>query len=289
MIQDPDNNQEIISQEDTASEVEQMFAEEQLKVNSDSTVDFAAQIDNMNHEDVANYYEDQGFSQQEAASHMKGIDFAEQVRLETYDSGTEFAQFSTPDAIAQNKVGDYFAPLDDNTNRSNLGIQNENPETHNREMQIYGANEPLIGLTSTASDMPDWKGSGEVFTGGGTQIFMPGEVSKLSMTYDANSLYPVVQEPSGEVSDTANALSNQNFNPQDIAPSADISPDLSLPSPADIAPSADISSELSLPPEVNCDASATTVDISPNFPEPSTSDFAIAQTPDSSFDGGSNL
>ena len=127
--------------------------------------------------------------------------------------------------------------------------------------------------------MPDWRGSGEIFTGGGTQVFMPSETSKLSMTSDANSLYPVVQKPSSAVSGTADGSNvsshDQKFDPRESTTSVDISPDLTLPSPA----------------ENDCGGSATTsTDISLDLSQLATASpsTTIAQTPDNSFDDGSN-
>lgn len=289
MIQDFDNNQELTSQEDNLSEVEEEFAEEQLKVNSDATVDFAFQIDNMNQEDVYKYYEAAGHSWEDASEHAKGIDFKEQVRQETHDPGTELVQYQNPEAFKAGQIGNYTAPLDENTTPSKVGIQNDNLATQNREKQIVITNGPLTTLRSTANTIEAWDRPSETYVGGGIQEHVSDfEKQKLSTSSSIDPVASLVAENS--VSARFLALDGPSIDRSAEKQAMDISPDLSPPV-AESATSVNISPALTLPSAVESDSSASTSkDLSPDLSQPSTASpsTTIPQTPDNSFDDGSN-
>lgn len=178
---------------DRLSEVEQLFAEEQLKVNSNDTVDFPSVIDDMNQEDVYNYFTQQGYSHELSLSYVNAGDFDRQTRQDTVLEGTSLAQFQTPEAIESGITGNFFAPLDEDLDRGKLGIENENPETQNRMLQGYQTNEDIPdALISTANNTEDWNGSGKVFSGGEQQIFISdADKDKVSLQYSADVLLPV--------------------------------------------------------------------------------------------------
>jgi hypothetical protein len=205
------------------SEVEQLFAEEQLKVNSDATVDFPYVIDDMNQEDVYDVLIQQGYSPEQSLGYIDGIDFGEQVRQDTVLEGTSLAQFQTSEAIEAGHMGNFFAPLEEDLDRRTLGIENENPETQNRMLQVYQTNEDISdALVSTAKSIEDWNDSGEVFPGGGQQIFISdADKDNVSLEYPADVLLPVLVDTNLKDNIGSDLDSQTNTNPHD-----DISSDL---------------------------------------------------------------
>ena len=103
-------------------EIQQLFAEEQLKVNSDETVDFPFQMDNLNQEDVHQRYQDMGMNHADAESHTNCVDFTDQVREDYIPEETELVRWTTQDNL-DNK-GNYYTLQESNADPGKLGIPN---------------------------------------------------------------------------------------------------------------------------------------------------------------------
>ncbi len=130
-----------------------------------------------------------GMSPENIASHTRGIDMNEPVRLVTIPpdgggpNGDQLYQHSFPGG----RTGQYFA-TDETTTPGELGINDRvlvpgsgdtPPRVAPREERSYTASgdEPAVGLQSTAAPVTDtWSHSGEPkdTPGGGTQTFIPG-------------------------------------------------------------------------------------------------------------------
>jgi hypothetical protein len=107
-----------------------------------------------------NFYRSKGWPEEKIASHMKGIDFSKPVEVTNLKPGTVVSQWQRPGA----PQGNYYAPP--GTDPGNLGI-----DTAGRVETQYVVKEPVSVLKSTAAEVPDWKGSGAIYQGGGTQYF----------------------------------------------------------------------------------------------------------------------
>lgn len=221
-----DHNPDQNASSFTTDQVEKMFAEEQGQVSIDDCVDFSTQLDCMNQEDAYNYYRDQGNSDDAARSITAAINHGEQVRQDVFEPSTAMAQFPTPEAIAAGRVGDHFTLLTPDTTPSNLGIQNDNPDTQTREQRTYQTVGEVVGLVSTAADCPDWNGSGEVYDGGGLQIhFSDAEKEKIAPLTDSTLIYyetaaidsvvgvdTLEEHPAGEINGSVDGSPDEDFD-----------------------------------------------------------------------------
>ncbi len=106
------------------------------------------------------FYQSKGWPADKIAAHMKGIDFSQPVEVTTLERPTVVSQWQK----AGNPQGNYFAPP--GTNPSTLGI-----DVGGRVETKYDVQQPVQVLKSTAAEVPDWRGSGTIFKGGGTQYF----------------------------------------------------------------------------------------------------------------------
>lgn len=107
-----------------------------------------------------------GWSDSRIASHLRGIDFSQPVKIVDIPTGTSLTQFNLP-----GRVGNYYAPA--GTPANTLGIYTSGliESSH-----TFGA--PARALQSTAkSIIDDWSMSAvgwKIETGGGgTQYFVP--------------------------------------------------------------------------------------------------------------------
>ena len=193
-----------------SQEVKEVFAEEQLKGNSESKMDSPFVLDDMNQQDVFEHLTTQGYSEKSASAHMQGIDFDEQVRLRNFDENSQFAQFREPES---ERIGNYFGSLDENLDRRKLGIENESSETQTREPSVFQSKEPVEALESTSKDIPDWQGSGETFTGGGKQLHVSdSELEKIELEYSSDRLLPTVTPNSEESRDEVNDSTDEDIS-----------------------------------------------------------------------------
>jgi hypothetical protein len=113
------------------------------------------------------FYKDAGFTDQQIANHMSGIDFGQPVQVTTLQPGAQVVQYQVPG----NPVGNYFAPA--GTQANTLGIY-----TSGLEGTTYTITQPSTVLQSTAASTVDtWSmakaGWNIQVQGGGTQFFMP--------------------------------------------------------------------------------------------------------------------
>ena len=106
------------------------------------------------------FYRSKGWPEEKIASHMKGIDFSKPVEVTTLKPGTVMSQWQKPGA----PQGNYYTPP--GTDPATLGI-----DTAGRVETQYVVKEPVQALQSTAADVPDWRGSGVTYQGGGSQYF----------------------------------------------------------------------------------------------------------------------
>ena len=104
------------------------------------------------------FYEKQGWDQVKIARHMKGIDFSQPVEVTTLQPGTTVVQYQAPG----DPQGNYYA--NPGADPSTLGI-----DPTGKTPQEYVVTRPVQVLQSTANDIPDWRGSGNTWTGGSTQ------------------------------------------------------------------------------------------------------------------------
>jgi hypothetical protein len=109
------------------------------------------------------FYRDAGFSEQQIEDHIAGIDFSDPVEVQEYSEGRVFSRWEDVDDPQQ---GRYYTDPDSDPNT--LGI-----ESLGKSEQSYIANSPVQVLRSTANDIPDWTGSGNILKGGGRQFFTP--------------------------------------------------------------------------------------------------------------------
>lgn len=110
------------------------------------------------------FYQAAGFTDDQIASHMQGIDFSQPVQPTTLPAGTQVVQYQVPG----DPVGNYFAPV--GTSADSLGISSVG-----RVGNTYVTTSDTSVLQSTAADTsqnlnvpPSVRGSG-----GGTQYFAP--------------------------------------------------------------------------------------------------------------------
>lgn len=148
-------------------EIQQLFAEEQLKVHSDETVDFPFQMDNLNQEDVHQRYQDMGMNHADAESHTNCVDFADQVREDYISEETELVRWTTQ-ANLDNK-GNYYTFQESNADPGKLGI----PNSHDA-FEVYKTDGETFGLVSTAADAKPWnpEDEGQIYPGGEQQIHL---------------------------------------------------------------------------------------------------------------------
>jgi hypothetical protein len=106
------------------------------------------------------FYRSKGWPDRRIAPHLQGIDFSKPVEVTTLKPGTVVSQWQLPGS----PPGNYYAPP--GTDPATLGI-----DTVGKVETQYVIKEPVQVLKSTAADIPDWKGSGVTFQGGGTQYF----------------------------------------------------------------------------------------------------------------------
>jgi hypothetical protein len=116
------------------------------------------------------FYQDAGFTDEQIAAHLQGIDFSQPVEVTTLPTGTQVVQYQIPG----NSVGNYFAPV--GTPANTLGIY-----TSGVQPTIYTIGEPVTVLRSTAASTVDtWSmpeaGWNIQVQGGGTQFFIPNRV-----------------------------------------------------------------------------------------------------------------
>lgn len=109
------------------------------------------------------FYRSRGWPDEKIAAHIKGIDFSKPVEVTTLKPGTTVSQWQKQGA----PQGNYYAPP--GTDPATLGI-----DTAGRVETQYVVKEPVQVLKSTAADVPDWRGSGATYQGGGTQYFTTG-------------------------------------------------------------------------------------------------------------------
>ena len=114
------------------------------------------------------FYRSAGYTEEQIASHVKGIDFSKPVVAATLPKGTIAVQYVAPNG----RVGNYFAPP--GTPASELGFY-----SGGRVLTTFVASQNVVVLKSTAASIVDnWSFSQttgwKVQTrGGGTQYFSP--------------------------------------------------------------------------------------------------------------------
>ena len=112
------------------------------------------------------YYENAGYKDYD--SHLRGINFDEPVGVINIPKSVKLYQYSYLDRVTgQPKIGSYFYS-DTAFDVNKLGF-----EVNNRKMIELEINQPDTFLKSKAADIEDWNGSGDVFSGGETQLFNP--------------------------------------------------------------------------------------------------------------------
>jgi hypothetical protein len=109
-------------------------------------------------------YAETGWSSARIESHMRGIDFTQDVTMTTLQPAQRLVQWQVPG----NPVGNYFAPV--GTTASELGIS-----PVGRAASYFEAIQPQTALRSTAREIVDtWTTPGVAYRaqGGGTQYFV---------------------------------------------------------------------------------------------------------------------
>ena len=112
------------------------------------------------------FYESAGWSEKRIAGHLDGIDFSKSVEVITLPRGTLIDQFHEPGK----RVGNYFSPI-------GTPVESRGMDITGRVNGLFEVRQEVQVLRSTASNMPDWKGSGKTFNGGATQYFAPNQTS----------------------------------------------------------------------------------------------------------------
>ncbi|HBK47568.1 MAG TPA: hypothetical protein DDZ67_14270 [Xanthomonadaceae bacterium] len=106
------------------------------------------------------FYEEAGFSGKRLESHLRGIDYSQDVSLHTLSRGRLVEQWQPPGG----PVGNYFTPVGSDPFR--LGM-----DALGRERLMYAPVQRISVLRSTAADIPSWKEAGIIYRGGGAQYF----------------------------------------------------------------------------------------------------------------------
>jgi hypothetical protein len=115
-------------------------------------------------------YEASNIPASQIDSHLKGIDFSKPVTMRVLNPGKIVTQWQKPGR----PVGNYFS--DPGSPPGTLGF-----DVTGRTPTNYTPRSPATVLQSTAADMPDWNGSGRIFTGGSQQYFTvdPGKFIQI--------------------------------------------------------------------------------------------------------------
>ncbi|GEM_PF-2480462 len=104
------------------------------------------------------FYRKSGFSDADAADHIKGIDLTKPVEIDKVKAGSRLEQHQF------DNQGNYYANPSADPNK--LGI-----DPTGRQRKTYEAQRDVNMLKSTAGDVEDWNGSGRIFKGGEQQRF----------------------------------------------------------------------------------------------------------------------
>ncbi|MFV1873554.1 MAG: polymorphic toxin type 46 domain-containing protein [Oleiphilus sp.] len=113
-----------------------------------------------------NFYKQAGYVDYD--SHLRGIDFDEPVEVVKLQRTDKLYQYSYLDRVTgKPKVGSYYY-TDKSVDVNKLGF-----EVGNRKMIELEIGESSDFLRSQAANIEDWNGSGQIFTGGETQLFNP--------------------------------------------------------------------------------------------------------------------
>ncbi len=113
---------------------------------------------------ASSFYAKVGYSIENAAQHMEGIDFSKPVQTTTIEKGTVLQQW-----VGKNGVGSYFTDMENGT-AQNLGLS----DYEKRTLKQFTITDDVKVLRSTAADLNG-------HAGGGTQYFSPELKSKITL------------------------------------------------------------------------------------------------------------
>ena len=112
------------------------------------------------------FYREAGYENYD--SHLRGIDFDQPVEVVDIERGTNLYQYSyISETTGEPKTGSYFYDNPE-INPNNLGF-----DIKDRQMIRVELDQSSQFLRSTSANIEDWEGSGNIFSGGETQLFNP--------------------------------------------------------------------------------------------------------------------
>ena len=117
--------------------------------------------------DIAdNYYSNVGYKDYD--NHLRGINFDNPVEIINIPKNEKLYQYSYLDKLTgKPKVGSYFY------NNTSVDVSKLGFEVNGRKMIEVEINNSDSFLKSTAANIEDWNGSGDIFPGGEIQLFNP--------------------------------------------------------------------------------------------------------------------
>ncbi len=149
---------------------------------------------------ASDVYKQSGFGEEKALEHMKGINFNREVEVVPIKSGEAFFQHQTE--VGQQ--GNYYSS---SLERSDLGIQGNSSSSQDRTAEVFITNSETTALRSTSADIESWKGTGELYYGGGEQYFTTNKEAFQT------PFSPQTSEPKSEPSPRAEQFFGTNQQP----------------------------------------------------------------------------